>query len=152
MREPWTDPRSEAWQACPVLRIHRLVALLASAAALGGLVELALLRHWAGLQLIPWFVLGLIAVVGGLRAVGGPRIVAQVAGGIGLVGALVGVYQHAAGNHALGPYLVDGWDSLSAVGQWWEAVAGSIAANPPLAPGLLGLAGALLLVSTVREN
>lgn len=135
-----------------MLRTHRIVALLATAAALGGLAELGMLRHWAGTQLIPWFVLGLIAIAGVVRALGGPRLLAWTAGGLGLVGSLIGVYQHAAGNLALGPHLVVGWDSMSAAAQWWAAFSGTIAANPALAPGLLGLAGALLLVSTIRER
>lgn len=135
-----------------MLRTHRIVALLATAAALGGLAELAMLRHWDGIQLVPWFVLGLTAVVGVVRALRSGRLLAWITGGIGLVGSLVGVYQHAAGNLALGPHLIDGWDSMSTAEQWWAAFSGTIAANPALAPGLLGLAGALLLVSTVRED
>ena len=137
-------------------RIQRITALLASAAALGGLAELAMLRHWNGLQLIPWFILAAIVVVGVLTAGGGPRWLAQTAGVVGIIGALVGVFQHVAGNHAIGAHLLAGWDSMSAAAQWWAAFSGAVGANPALAPGLLALAGTLLIVSVLspdgREN
>lgn len=139
----------DAPPAVSLTRLRRATAGLASAAALGGMVELALLRHWDGRQLIPWFILGSITVVGLVTAGGGPARLARATGGLGLLGALAGVWFHVSGNHALGPTLVDGWDSMSPPAQWWEALSGSLGANPALAPGLLGLAGALLIVSVL---
>lgn len=139
----------DAPPALTLTRVRRATALLASAAALGGLVELAMLRHWDGVQLVPWFILGTIAVIGVVTAREGPSTLAQAAGGLGLVGGLAGVWFHVSGNRSLGPQVIDGWDSMSGLAQWWEAFSGTLGANPALAPGLLALAGALLIVSVL---
>lgn len=132
--------------------MRRVTALLASASAVGGLIELAMLRHWSGIQIAPWVILGVIAVVGVVTALGGPRRLAQVAGGFGLFGALAGMWHHIEANHALGPHVppyAESWATMSAAEQWWVAAAGGLGPAPALAPGLLGLAGALLLVAVI---
>lgn len=132
--------------------MRRIVALLASAAALGGLVELAMLRHWEGSQLIPWFVLALVAGVGVATAAGGPRRLAQVTGVVAVLTAGIGAWQHLTANLALGPQLAryaQTWDSMSTLEQWWLAGSGAIGSAPLLAPGMVALAGVLLVVAVL---
>lgn len=136
-------------------RIRVIVALLATATAVGGLIELAMLRHWDGIQLVPWVVLGLVAVVGGVTARGGPPRLAQATGALGLLGGGLGVWQHLAANHALGPQLAQyaqTWDGMSALEQWWLAATGAVGAAPALAPGMLALAGVLLIVAVLDRD
>ena len=46
-----------------VLRFRRSMLLLAAAASIGTAVELAMLRHWNGLeQIVPWATLAAVAV------------------------------------------------------------------------------------------
>ena len=137
-------------------RMRAVVALLATATALGGLVELAMLRHWDdAVQLVPWVVLGLVAVVGVVTARGGPVRLAQATGLAGVLGGGLGVWQHVAANHALGPRLAayaQTWDDLGALEQWWLAATGAVGGAPALAPGLLGLAGVLLVVAVLDRE
>ena len=142
--------RSSATTRAGRPRVQQITALLASAAALGGLAELAMLRHWSGVQLVPWVILSIILITGVVTARGGSRLLARVAAGLGLIGAVAGGYFHVTGNHALGPHLIENWDALGVLEQWWAAFSGTIGANPALAPGLLALAGALLLVSVMK--
>lgn len=130
-----------------VVKMRRASALLASAAAVGGLIELAMLRHWSGIQIAPWVIFTLTAFVGLHTAAGGPKRLAQITGGLGLFGALAGLYHHLDTNRAIGAQTIDGWASLSVAEQWWQAFDGSVGAAPALAPGLLALAGTLLFVA-----
>lgn len=142
-------------ESATLARMRTVVALLATLTALGGMVELAMLRHWGGVRLVPWFVLGLVAVVGVVTARGGPARLAQGAGVVGLLGAGLGVWQHIAANHALGPRLAQyaqTWGELSALERWWLAATGAVGAAPALAPGMLGLAGVLLIVAVLDRR
>ncbi|MDO5503900.1 MAG: hypothetical protein Q4G67_12065, partial [Actinomycetia bacterium] len=132
----------------------RLVGLLATAVAVGGLVELATIRHWEGLQLIPWFVLAIVAVVG-VVALDAPPLLTRLVGTIAILGGALGVLQHLLGNLALGPHLpeyADAWPSASVLEQWWLAASGAVGAAPPLAPGLVAISGALLLISSIGSR
>lgn len=136
-------------------RIRAVVALLATGTAAGGLVELAMLRHWVGVQVVPWVVLTLVGVVGVLTARGGPALLARVVGLVGLLGGTFGVWRHVAANLALGPQLAEyaqTWDTMGTLERWWLAATGSVGAAPALAPGLLALAGGLLLVAVLDRD
>lgn len=137
-------------------RIRRAVALLATVVAAGGLLELGLLRHWSGVQLVPWFVFGLIAVVGLATAADrGPTLLARAAGVVGILGAGFGAFQHLRANHALGPLIppyAERWSSMSALEQWWAAATGSLGSAPAMAPGLLAMAGVLLIVAVMDRS
>lgn len=143
---------SSTSDSATLARIRLVVALLASAAAMGGLVELAMLRHWNGIQVVPWVVLALVVVVGVITARGGPARLAQATGALALLGGALGVWQHVAANHALGPQLAQyaqTWDGMSALEQWWLAASGAVGSAPALAPGMLALAGVLLIVAVL---
>jgi hypothetical protein len=108
---------------------RRLLTWLGIGTALGACAELAMLRHWQGPgQLVPWAVL---AVLGGA----------------------FGVYEHVGANLAAGPlsgrYAAD-WESMPAVSQLWAAATGAVGTSPVLAPGMVGLAGALLWLGALR--
>ena len=136
-------------------RIRAVVALLATGTAAGGLVELAMLRHWVGVQVLPWVVLTLVGVVGLLTARGGPARLARIVGVVGLLGGAFGVWRHVAANLALGPRLADyagTWDTLPVLERWWLAATASVGAAPALAPGLLALAGGLLIVAVLDRR
>jgi hypothetical protein len=142
-------------ESATLARIRWVVALLASVTAAGGLVELAMLRHWEGIQLVPWFVLALVGVVGIVTARGGPPRLAQATGIVALLGGGLGVWQHIAANLALGPQLAQyaqTWESMSALEQWWLASTGAVGAAPALAPGLLAMAGVLLIVAVLDRR
>lgn len=146
---------SAASESATLAKIRRVVAVLASVTALGGLVELAMLRHWDGIQLVPWFVLSLVAVVGVVTAGGGPARLAWATGVLGLLGGALGVWQHVAANHALGPRVAEyaqTWDSMSVLERYWLAGTGAVGAAPALAPGMLALAGVLLIVAVLDRR
>jgi hypothetical protein len=70
-----------------------------------------------------------------------------------VLGSAFGVYEHVGANLAAGPlsgrYAAD-WESMPAVSQLWAAVTGAVGALPVLAPGMVGLAGALLWLGALR--
>lgn len=154
-RTPPTQGSVPEQAAATLTRLRRIIALLASGTAVGGLLELAALRHWHGMQLVPWVVLAVVASAGLVVAARpGPRILPMSAGLLGLAGGVLGIQQHVAANLALGPVLPETaatWESLGTLHQWWLAASGSVGATPALAPGMVALAGALLLVSTPRR-
>lgn len=133
-------------------RMRRVCALLAVASAVGGMVELAMLRHWNGIQVAPWVIFAVVTIAGIGAVAGRWRRFTQIAGGLGLFGAAAGLWHHIDTNHARGAEFLDTWDALSGAEQWWFAFNGTVGPAPALAPGLLGLAGALLLVAVMDRE
>ena len=119
-------------QSRTLVRMRRASALLASAAAIGGLVELAMLRHWHGIQVAPWVILGITALAGVRVAFGGSKRLAQVTGGLGLFGAAAGMWHHIDTNHTRGAEFLDTWDALSGAEQWWLAFNGTVGPAPEI--------------------
>lgn len=117
-------------------------------------VELASLRHWKStIQLVPWWILGVIAVSGLLLAVRRrgfgvlqARLVALAAG----PAAAFGVYEHVQANldtgvlnHKYDWAALPGWEHL------WLASTGAVGGTPALTPLVLAMAGVLLGLATV---
>lgn len=136
-------------------RFLRRAFLLVAAGTCGGAVlELAMLRHWDGLdQLVPWVVLAALAV--GIAAVAlkpTPRVLLAarlLAVGSAFAGAF-GVWEHVSSNWETAPLSAtwaSTWDTLSPL-QWWEAATGGAGIAPPLAPGFLALTGICLALAT----
>lgn len=153
-------PRSEAATA-PVERTARRLrrGLLGLAAlTIGGLtVELAAERHWRQpSQLIAWVALALAAAALGLLIgrPAAPRIrLARSLAALVIISALIGVWQHIAGNYEAGP--LDGrytatWESLPVLERWWLAASKGVGPAPPLAAGALAQLGLSLLLASMR--
>ena len=83
--------------------LRRAMLGLAAAGIVATLVELATLRHWTTTtQLIPWFVLGVLAVGVLIVALGGSRQMIHVVRFIALaaaIGGLYGLYIHVKANY-----------------------------------------------------
>lgn len=134
-----------------------LIALAALSVA-GTAVELATLRHWNGaVQLIPWGIAGLLAILtivmatrpgpGALRLVRGGAVLAILASAFGVVRHVVANHETAPLDRVFGPK----WDSMSALSRWWEAASGGVGPAPSLAAGVLAQAALCLLAATLRH-
>lgn len=142
-----------------VLRFRRAMLLLAAAAAMGTAVELAMLRHWDGLeQLVPWATLAAVAVGIVVVAAGQTRAATLVGRTIGIAAgaaSLLGVYEHIAANFRSGPLdfrYTDRWPTMSEWSRWWAAATGAVGPSPALAPAILALAGACLAFATLGRT
>lgn len=139
----------------PEAGLHRLRLILLAVTVLtcvGGLAELAALKHWYGIQKVPLVILGLMAAAGVMIAVTRANWslwTARVMGGLGMAGAAFGVYEHIESNMKYGEYdakLGDTWTNMSGIEQLWHAATGAVGDAPALAPGMMGLAGLLLIL------
>ena len=132
----------------PWLRRFLLAAAAATHAAAAA--ELVFVEHYEG----PWQVapFGMIAV--GLVAVAwawaapsrGSLMALRWAGALAVVGSLIGVVQHAAGNLDFAREVSPG---AGAGEMAWEALSGGY---PLLAPGMIALAGLLAAAATYRHS
>jgi len=136
--------------------LRKFVLWLAAASAAGTAVELAMLRHWRGLdQLIPWAMLGIASVAIALvmrRPTRGVLKAARIVGTVVALTALVGVYEHVAANYhdgARSRATAAAWATMSEPARWLAAVDGSAGQAPPVAPGVLAQVGVLLFFATV---
>lgn len=125
--------------------------------ALGAVAELAMLRHWQGPgQIVPWALLAVLlaaAVAWLVRRRTWTARAARTAGAVAVLGSGYGLYEHLKGNladGALDPRYAEVWASMSAPARWWAAGTGAVGDSPLLAPGMIGLAGALLWLATLR--
>ena len=127
-------------------RLRRVLFGLSAWLCGGTIVELLLAKHYKEpAQLVPFVLcsLGLIMVVAAWRR---PRRASLLAlrgmMGVLMVGSLLGVYEHLAGNLAfeleMRPSAV--WSDV-----WFQALRG---AAPLLAPGVLAVAGVLAIAAT----
>jgi hypothetical protein len=137
-----------------VLRGAFLGLSLASVAVTA--IELAMLRHWNGIeQVIPWVVLGVVAVAGIALAVHTSRSTVATARLVGFgtfVASAFGVWSHVHSNYETAPLnarFTDRWPDMSLTSRWWAAINGSVGASPPLAPAALAFAGLCLALATV---
>lgn len=141
-----------------VLRFRRIFAILAGATAFGGLVELAMLRHWGTTaQIAPWVILTILTLAAVATLVGCPLRLTIGAGIIGIIGGGLGVYHHVEANwwHAGADLTGDqlsAWDAGSWLQHLWSAATGGVGPAPALAPGLLTLAGVLLVCATLGTH
>ena len=140
-----------------LVRIRKVLALIAVGTAIGGMVELAMLRHWGeSAQLIPWFVLTAIAVGGLLVAGGGGSTrAAQAIGAAGLLTGAIGVFLHLSENLDAGEDLAQyaqTWETMPFFERLWLVVNGSVGEAPLLAPGMVALAGVILFVAVLDRR
>lgn len=127
---------------------------LAGITSLGALAELAIHRHWKeAAQFIPWVAASLILVCAfGLMISKARALVlpARLVGLVAMAGAVLGTVLHIGANLEVGQAMRQDWNQLSTVAQYWQAATGGVGMTPPLAPGMVGLAGLLLIIGTLR--
>ncbi|HKV20073.1 MAG TPA: hypothetical protein VJR50_13640 [Mycobacterium sp.] len=115
--------------------------------------ELATESHWNDFQqLIPWFVLAVLAVALVLTALRrrGAQLLARTLILVVLGASIYGVYDHISANYDAGPLdyrYADTWDSLSSSQRFWYAATKQVGPSPPLAPGVLAQTALLLLIA-----
>jgi hypothetical protein len=148
---------TSAGESASLLRIQRILAVLAAATATGGLAEMAMLRHWAEPgQLLPWLVLAAVIVAAALVLLDrAPRRLGLVVGAAAVVTGGIGVVLHLLQNLEIDPMLAryaQTWDSMSLPERLWAAVNGSIGGAPLLAPGMVTLAGVLLVLAVLDRR
>ena len=140
----------------PLRRIRLVLALLASGTAVGGLVELAMLRHWdETIQILPWIVLVVVAVVGVLTARGGSTRVAQATGLAALLTGGIGVFYHLTENLDYGEDLAQyaqTWETLPFLERLWLVLNGTVTYAPTLAPGMVALSGVILFIAVLDRR
>jgi hypothetical protein len=129
---------------------------LAGIGVAGTGLELASIRHWGSVeQLVPWFVLGVLAA--GIAAVGVrpcrvTALAGRLVGVVSVVGGSYGVIEHVVENLDAGPLDHDyaaRWGSMSGAGHLWAAASGAVGPAPLLAPAILAFIGLCLALATV---
>jgi hypothetical protein len=140
----------------PLRRIRTVLALLASATAVGGLIELAMLRHWGeATQLVPWVALVAVAVVGVLTARGGSTRLAQATGAAAAVAGAIGVVIHLSENLDYGEDLAQyaqTWETTPFLERLWLVLNGTVVEAPTLAPGMVALSGVILVIAVLDRR
>ena len=137
--------------------MRRILALIAVCTAVGGLVEMALLRHWGeATQIIPWVVLVAVLAVGLCVAIGGgSKSAAQATGAAGLLTGAIGIFLHLSENLDEGEDLAQyaqTWESVPFLERLWLALNGTVGEAPLLAPGMVSLAGVILFVAVLGRD
>jgi hypothetical protein len=138
-------------------RLPVVLRSLAAVAIVGTALELAMLRHWDGLeQLVPWF--ALTALTAALAAATWARAVAvkwvRVVSGLAAATAAFGVWVHVHANYDAAPLdAVYGpkWDTMSLLSRWWAAVTAQVGAAPTIVPGALAYIAAMIWFSTLGD-
>ena len=138
--------------------LRRSMLGLAAAGILATAVELATLRHWTtATQLIPWFILGVLAIGVLIVALGGSRQMIRVAQFVALVsaiGGLYGLYIHVKANYdaaILDYHYTDKWPTMSLTSKLWAAGSGQVGPSPVMAPAVLSQIGICLALATFRH-
>jgi len=126
-------------------RLRRFLLLVSASLCLGTVIELWLMEHTEGAQLIPFVLCGLgLAVVGAMWFRPQKPVLWALRGVMSLValGSLFGIYEHLEHNASF--YLEIHPNATSA-----EAFIGAFSGpNPLLAPGILALAAVLAWAAT----
>ena len=137
-------------------RLRAALVLLAGAVPLGAGAELAMLRHWSGIQqVVPWFVAAGVLLGAGMLWVRRTRmtvVLARVSGAIAALGGTYGMVIHVLSNYQAGPLdrlYATTWDTLPLLTRLWLAATGGTGPAPPLAPGMLALAGVCLVLGSL---
>jgi hypothetical protein len=132
------------------------ILALAGLGAVGGLIELATLRHWgSALRMIPWVVLIVLLATVVIVAWRPTRVTLATARGLGVVALLAtgfGIYEHIRENYSTAPLdqkYGDVWESMSFASRIWHAMNGSVGPSPLLAPALLAQVGLCLILATI---
>jgi hypothetical protein len=138
--------------------VRRGLVALTVISILATAFELATERHWNGVeQLIPWLALAVLTVATALRLLPNGRgtTIVRMLALIVLGASLYGVIDHVLVNlHAgeLDQRFADTWDSLPLLVRGWYAVTKTVGPAPTLAPGVLGQAALLLLLTTLCDQ
>ena len=131
---------------------------LASLSVLAIAFELAAERHWSNaIQLIPWVALVVLVAAIGLARSPRPKAIAaaRALAGLALAASAFGIYEHVADNYQVGELdavYSDSWDHRSIADRVYLAFTKTVGAAPPIAPGVLGQAGLLVLQATVGRG
>lgn len=137
---------------------RRALIWLAAAGVVGTAIELAALRHWKSFeQIIPWLVLGILAI--GVAAIAirpsPARLkVVGVLAGVAAIGGLYGVITHVKNNYdaAILDYrYTDRWPTMSLPSKLWAAASGQVGPSPLLAPAILAQVAFCLWLATVHH-
>ena len=138
--------------------LRRSMLGLAAAGILATAVELATLRHWTTtLQLIPWFVLGVLTIGVLIVAFGASRQMIRVVRFVsiaGAIGGLYGVFDHIKENYdaaILDYHYTDRWPQMSLISKLWAAGSGSVGPAPVLAPAVLTQIALCMALATLRH-
>ncbi len=131
---------------------------LAAAGIIATTVELATLRHWTTTtQLIPWIVLGVLAIGVGTLALCRSRRMVQIVRLIACIAAisgLYGLYIHVQSNYdaaILDYHYTDRWPTMSLGSRVWAAGTGQVGPSPVMAPAVLSQVGICLALATFRH-
>jgi len=139
--------------------LRAALVLLAAAAMAGTALELAIERHWHGLeQWYAWIAL-VIAAVGLLAIVARPSAIAlwfaRACGLVAIVMAAIGVWRHIHANFETAPLdfrYSDRWDTMAFSDQLWAVVSGDVGPSPILASGVLALIGVAIVAATIGAS
>jgi hypothetical protein len=138
--------------------LRRSMLALAAAGIVATTVELATLRHWTTTtQLIPWMVLGVLAIGVLIVAFGGSRQMIRIVRFIALVAAisgLYGLYIHVKANYdaaILDYHYTDRWPQMSLMSRLWAAGSGQVGPSPVMAPAVLSQCAISLALATFRH-
>jgi hypothetical protein len=143
-------------EAVLVATYRRILTIIGVGTVLGAFVELASLRHWTTpFQLVPWFVLGILLVAALAWWLAPTTLTMRILRGaaiLAVLGSGFGVYEHIEANLESGPLdarFSATWATMATPAQLWTAASGGVGPSPPLAPGMIGLAGVLLWLATL---
>ncbi len=138
--------------------LRRSMLGLAAAGIVATTVELATLRHWTtATQLIPWLVLGVLAIGVLIVALGGSRQMIRVVRMIALLAAVSGIYGlyiHVKANYdaaILDYHYTDRWPQMSLISKLWAAGSGQVGPSPVMAPAVLSQCAVCLALATFRH-
>jgi hypothetical protein len=138
--------------------LRRSILALAAAGIVATTVELATLRHWTTTnQLIPWMVLGVLAIGVLIVAFGGSPQMIRVVRFVALVAAISGVYGlyiHVKANYdaaILDYHYTDRWPQMSLMSKLWAASSGQVGPSPVMAPAVLSQCAVCLALATFRH-
>ena len=140
------------------LPLRRGALVLAAATCVGLFVELGIERHWTQpIQLVAWAAVAAMLVATGLTWLAGSRLhirVAQTLAVLVVMSAVLGVGQHVVANYDAGELDAEygeRWSSLPESQRWWLALSKTVGPSPPLAPGALAEAAALMLLAAYHH-
>ena len=138
--------------------LRRSMLALAAAGVVATTVELATLRHWTTTtQLIPWVVLGVLAVgVAALIVFPSRQIirVVRVIAFLAILSGLYGLFIHVKANYdaaILDYHFTDRWPNMSLVSRVWAASTGQVGPSPVMAPAVLSQVAVCLALATLRH-
>jgi hypothetical protein len=138
--------------------LRRSMLGLAAVGIIATTVELATLRHWTSTtQLIPWVVLGVLALGVAVLAFGGSRRtvrIVQIIAVLAAISGLYGLFIHVQANYdaAILDYrYTDRWPQMSLMSKIWAASTGQVGPSPVMAPAVLTQCGICLALATFRH-